>query len=66
VGSAVAAALIHEAIGDQLARVFVEHSLRRRAEAGQVVDLFRIITTSRWSNSLQNAAIHGQKTPRAA
>jgi GMP synthase (glutamine-hydrolysing) len=41
VDSAVAAVLIHEAIGDQLTCVFVDHGLMREAEAEQVVTLFR-------------------------
>ncbi len=41
VDSAVAAVLIHEAIGDQLTCVFVDHGLMRKAEAREVVDLFR-------------------------
>ena len=41
VDSAVAAVLIHEAIGDQLTCVFVDHGLMRTAEADQVVSLFR-------------------------
>ncbi|RDI59881.1 glutamine-hydrolyzing GMP synthase [Microvirga subterranea] len=41
VDSAVAAVLIHEAIGDQLTCVFVDHGLLRSAEAEQVVTLFR-------------------------
>ncbi|NNC47569.1 MAG: glutamine-hydrolyzing GMP synthase [Sphingomonas sp.] len=41
VDSAVAAVLIHEAIGDQLTCVFVDHGLMRMAEAEQVVGLFR-------------------------
>ncbi len=41
VDSAVAAVLIHEAIGDQLTCVFVDHGLMRLAEAEQVVTLFR-------------------------
>ncbi|MBZ0230289.1 MAG: glutamine-hydrolyzing GMP synthase, partial [Bauldia sp.] len=41
VDSAVAAVLIHEAIGDQLTCVFVDHGLLRQGEAEQVVDLFR-------------------------
>jgi GMP synthase (glutamine-hydrolysing) len=41
VDSAVAAILIHEAIGDQLTCVFVDHGLMRQAEAEQVVSLFR-------------------------
>lgn len=41
VDSAVAAVLIHEAIGDQLTCVFVDHGLMRLNEAEQVVGLFR-------------------------
>jgi GMP synthase (glutamine-hydrolysing) len=41
VDSAVAAVLIHEAIGDQLTCVFVDHGLMRMSEADQVVSLFR-------------------------
>ena len=41
VDSAVAAVLIHEAIGDQLTCVFVDHGLLRTNEAETVVDLFR-------------------------
>ncbi len=41
VDSAVAAALIHEAIGDQLTCVLVDHGLMRLAEASKVVTMFR-------------------------
>src|SRR6201995_3588827 len=41
VDSAVAAVLIHEAIGAQLTCVFVDHGLLRLNEAETVVDLFR-------------------------
>ncbi|WP_116968508.1 glutamine-hydrolyzing GMP synthase [Blastomonas sp. UPD001] len=41
VDSAVAAVLIHEAIGDQLTCVFVDHGLMRMGEADQVVSLFK-------------------------
>src|SRR3712207_7011875 len=41
VDSAVAAVLIHEAIGIQLTCVFVDHGLMRANEAEQVVSLFR-------------------------
>jgi GMP synthase (glutamine-hydrolysing) len=41
VDSAVAAVLIHEAIGHQLTCVFVDHGLMRLGEAEQVVSLFR-------------------------
>jgi GMP synthase (glutamine-hydrolysing) len=41
VDSAVAALLIHEAVGDQLTCIFVDHGLLREGEAREVVDLFR-------------------------
>jgi len=41
VDSSVAALLIHEAIGDQLTCVLVDHGLMRLNEAAQVVDMFR-------------------------
>src|SRR5262245_17634912 len=41
VDSAVAAVLIHEAIGEQLTCVFVDHGLLRLAEGERVVHLFR-------------------------
>jgi len=41
VDSAVAAVLIHEAVGEQLTCVFVDHGLLRLAEADKVVALFR-------------------------
>src|SRR6516225_9256306 len=41
VDSAVAAVLIHEAIGDQLVCVFVDHGLMRQGEGDEVVNLFR-------------------------
>ena len=41
VDSAVAAVLIHEAIGEQLTCIFVDHGLMRLDEGAQVVDLFR-------------------------
>ena len=41
VDSAVAAVLIHEAIGDQLTCVFVDHGLMRAGEAEEVVRLFK-------------------------
>ena len=41
VNSAVAAVLIHEAIGDQLTCVFVDHGLLRLGEAEKVLALFR-------------------------
>ena len=41
VDSSVAAALIHEAVGDQLTCVFVDHGLLRKDEAQEVVGMFR-------------------------
>jgi len=41
VDSAVAATLVHRAIGDRLACVFVDHGLLRQGEATQVVDTFQ-------------------------
>ena len=41
VDSAVAAVLIHEAIGEQLTCVYVDHGLMRAGESEQVVSLFR-------------------------
>jgi GMP synthase (glutamine-hydrolysing) len=40
VDSAVAALLVHKAVGDQLTCVFVDHGLLRRDEAVQVVETF--------------------------
>jgi len=40
VDSSVAAVLIHEAIGDNLTCMFVDHGLLRKDEAKQVMDLF--------------------------
>ena len=41
VDSSVAAVLIHEAIGDQLTCIFVDHGLMRMNEAEEVVSMFR-------------------------
>jgi len=41
VDSSVVAVLLHEAIGDQLTCVFVDHGLMRTNEADEVVSLFR-------------------------
>lgn len=41
VDSSVVAVLLHEAIGDQLTCVFVDHGLMRAGEADEVVELFR-------------------------
>ncbi|MSP50013.1 MAG: glutamine-hydrolyzing GMP synthase [Alphaproteobacteria bacterium] len=41
VDSSVVAVLLHEAIGDQLTCVFIDHGLLRQGEADEVVSLFR-------------------------
>lgn len=41
VDSAVAAALVHHAVGDQLTCVFIDHGLLRESEAEQVVEKFQ-------------------------
>jgi GMP synthase (glutamine-hydrolysing) len=41
VDSAVAALLVHRAVGDQLTCVFVDHGLLRKDEAAQVVETFQ-------------------------
>ncbi len=41
VDSTVAAVLLHQAIGDRLTCIFVDHGLLREGEAAQVIDLFR-------------------------
>ena len=41
VDSAVAALLVHKAVGDQLTCVFVDHGLLRKDEAIQVIETFR-------------------------
>jgi GMP synthase (glutamine-hydrolysing) len=41
VDSAVAATLVHRAIGDRLTCVFVDHGLLRQGESAQVVETFR-------------------------
>lgn len=41
VDSAVAATLVHRAVGDRLTCVFVDHGLLRKGEAAEVVDVFR-------------------------
>ena len=40
VDSAVAASLIHRAVGDQLTCIFVDHGLLRQGEAAQVIETF--------------------------
>ena len=51
VNSSVAAVLIHEAIGEQLTCIFVDHGLMRKNEAREVVEMFAGTTTSRWCTS---------------
>ena len=41
VDSSVAAVLIHEAIGERLTCIFVDHGLLRKNEAAEVVEMFR-------------------------
>jgi GMP synthase (glutamine-hydrolysing) len=41
VDSSVAAVLIHEAVGEQLTCIFVDHGLMRKNEAAEVLDMFR-------------------------
>lgn len=41
VDSSVAAAIVHEAVGDQLTCIFVDHGLLRAGEASQVEETFR-------------------------
>ncbi len=41
VDSSVAAMLIHEAIGDQLTCVFIDHGLLRRGEGNEVISMFK-------------------------
>ncbi|MCY4394222.1 MAG: glutamine-hydrolyzing GMP synthase [Rhodospirillaceae bacterium] len=41
VDSSVVAVLLHEAVGEQLTCIFVDHGLLREGEAEQVVELFR-------------------------
>ncbi len=54
VDSSVAAALIHEAVGDQLTCVFVDHGLLRKDEAAEVVGMFR--------DNMNLSVIHADET----
>ncbi len=56
VDSSVAAALIHEAIGDQLTCVFVDNGLLRKNEAQDVVAMFR--------DNMNLQVIHAQEQDR--
>jgi len=67
VDSSVAAVLIHEAIGDQLTCIFVDHGLLRAGEAEQVVTLFRdhynIPLIHRDAGALFLGKLHGVADP---
>ncbi len=67
VDSAVAAVLIHEAIGDQLTCIFVDHGLLRQGEAEEVVSTFRdrfnIRLVHRDASDLFLAALDGVTDP---
>ncbi len=67
VDSAVAAVLLHEAIGDQLTCIFVDTGLLRLGEADEVVDLFRrhynIPLIHRDAGELFLAALEGVADP---
>ncbi len=69
VDSSVAAVLIHEAIGDQLTCIFVDHGLLRRGEAEQVVSTFRdrfnIKLVHRDASDLFIDALAGEADPEA-
>ena len=65
--SSVAAILIHEAIGDQLTCIFVDHGLLRKGEAEQVVktfrDRFNIELVHRDASDLFISELEGRKDP---
>jgi len=67
VDSSVAAALIHEAIGDQLICIFVDHGLLRAGEADEVIRIFRdrfnIRLIHRDASDLFFAALEGVADP---
>ena len=67
VDSSVAAVLIHEAIGDQLTCIFVDHGLMRLNEADQVVRLFRerfnIALVHRNASELFLSRLEGETDP---
>jgi GMP synthase (glutamine-hydrolysing) len=69
VDSSVAAVLIHEAIGDQLTCIFVDHGLLRRGEAEEVERTFRerfnISLVHRDASDLFLAALDGVTDPEA-
>jgi GMP synthase (glutamine-hydrolysing) len=67
VDSSVAAALIHEAIGDQLVCIFVDHGLLRAGEADEVIRVFRdrfnITLIHRDASDLFFAGLEGVSDP---
>ena len=67
VDSSVAAVLIHEAIGDQLTCIFVDHGLLRQGEAEEVVatfrDRFNIRLVHRDASDLFLGALEGVTDP---
>ncbi|HUZ64130.1 MAG TPA: glutamine-hydrolyzing GMP synthase [Acetobacteraceae bacterium] len=69
VDSAVAAVLIHEAIGDQLTCIFVDHGLLRQGEGEEVVrtfrDRFNIKLVHRDASGLFLGALGGVTDPEA-
>ena len=69
VDSAVAAALIHEAIGDRLTCIFVDHGMLREGEAAQVDatfrDCFNIRLVHRDASDLFIDALAGVTDPEA-
>jgi GMP synthase (glutamine-hydrolysing) len=69
VDSSVAAVLIHEAIGDQLSCIFVDHGLMRANEAEEVVrtfrDRFNIRLVHRDASDLFLGALAGITDPEA-
>ena len=69
VDSSVAAALIHEAIGDQLTCIFVDSGLMRMNEADEVVhtfrDRFNIALVHRDASDLFFASLEGVTDPEA-
>ena len=69
VDSSVAAVLIHEAVGDQLTCIFVDHGLLRRGEAAEVDRMFRdrfnIRLVHRDASALFLAALAGVTDPEA-
>ena len=71
VDSAVAAVLVHEAVGDQLTCVFVDHGLMRQGEAEEVVGLFRghfniplVHVDARTSSSARSRALDDPEAKR--